>query len=370
MIHYLKYYFTTLLSPLFLVGLFLGGPWMWLGFAVLTFLMVAGDLVLGDDTDEPEFRHVWLLEIPLQLTLPVLTCLLLVLAWTLGEGSNDFLRIGALANVLLPWDVFAAREHNNWFGYLGAVIGVGFLVAGYGTNVAHELCHRTRAPWSMLVSRWLLTMSCNPDFTIEHVHGHHANVCTPEDPATARRGENVYTFFLRSTAMGHVSAWQIELKRLRRKKLAVASWHNQMLTGYAMTLVWPVVFYAAAGLPGVAAFFLQAIFAKFVLEVVNYMEHYGMVREPGTKVHPHHSWNTNRKMSGLVLFSLTRHSAHHERGSLPYWKLSAYPEAPEMPQGYLTTIFLCLVPPLWKRIIDPKLAEWDQKYTGGAPQAG
>jgi len=368
MIHYLKYYFTTFLTPIFLVGIFAGGAWMWLGFVVLTALMVIGDLLLGDDTDEPEFKHVWLLEIPLQSALPILTLLLLSLAWSAGSGADDFLGLGALANLLLPWDVFAARGANNWFSFLGGVVGVGFIVAGFGTNVAHELCHRTRAPFSQLVSRWLLSMSCNPDFTIEHVHGHHANVCTPEDPATARRGENVYGFFLRSTVMGHVSAWQIELKRLSRKKQAVWTWHNQMLTGYAITLVWPVVFYLAAGWIGVGLFFAQALMAKFILEVVNYMEHYGMVREPGTRVHPHHSWNTNKKMSGLVLFSLTRHSAHHERGSLPYWKLSAYPDAPEMPQGYLTTIFLCLVPPLWKRIIDPKLAEWDQLHAMEATQ--
>lgn len=362
MIHYLKYYFTTFMAPLFVLGILAGGLSMWLGFAVLSALMLIGDALLGDDTDEPEFKHVWLLEIPLQSALPILSVLLLVLAWSAGSGASDFLYIGALANRILPWDVFEAREQNTWLGYLGAVIGGGFLVAGFGTNVAHELCHRTRAPWSMLASRWLLTMSGNPDFTIEHVHGHHANVCTPDDPATARRGENVYAFFLRSTVMGHISAWEIELKRLQRKKLGMWSWHNQMLTGYLMTLVWPVLFYLAAGWLGVLLFVLQAVMAKFVLEVVNYMEHYGMVREPGTRVHPHHSWNTNRKMSGLVLYSLTRHSAHHEKGSLPYWKLSAYPEAPEMPQGYLTTIFLCLVPPLWKRVIDPKLAEWDQKY--------
>ncbi len=335
---------------------------MWSGFVVLTVLMLVGDAVLGDDTEEPEFRHPWLLEIPLQLALPVLCVLLLVLAWSAGTGTDDFLMIGALANRVLGHDVFVAREGNTWYSLLGGILGCGLLVAGYGTNVAHELCHRTRAPWSNLVSRWLLAMSCNPDFTIEHVLGHHANVCTPEDPATARRGENVYGFFVRSTVMGHVSAWHLEAKRLSRKGLALWSWHNQMLTGYVLTLFWPVVFFVAAGWVGVVVFLLQALVAKFVLEVVNYMEHYGMVREPGTKVHPHHSWNTNRKMSGLVLYSLTRHSAHHEKGSLPYWKLSAYPEAPEMPQGYLTTIFLCLVPPLWKRVIDPKLAAWDAAH--------
>lgn len=365
MIHYAKYYFTTVLTPFFVLGIFAGGLGLWSGFFLLTALMVLGDALLGDDTEEPDFKHPWILEIPLQLALPNLALLLLALAWSMGSGTDDFLHLGALANHLLPWDVFAAREHNSLFDYLGGAIACGLMVAGYGTNVAHELCHRTRAPFSNLVSRHLLAMSCNPDFTIEHVLGHHANVCTPEDPATARRGENVYAFAVRSTIMGHISAWHLELKRLQRKKQSPWGWHNQMLTGYTLTLLWPAIFYAAAGWPGVALFLATALMAKFVLEVVNYMEHYGMTRAPGTRVRPEHSWNTNRKMSGLVLFSLTRHSAHHEKGALPYWKLSAYPDAPEMPQGYLTTIFLCLIPPLWKRVIDPKLAEWDRLYAQG-----
>jgi alkane 1-monooxygenase len=362
LLHYLKYYLTPALAPLFLLGLFAGGGWMWGGLIIMIVLLVGGDALLGEDTSEPEYRYPWLLELPLQAALPVLTLLVLTLAWTAGSGQEDFLGLGALASYLLSQDVFAARAGNTWFDYLGACLGVGLLVAGYGTNVAHELCHRTTRKASVLASRWILAMSGNADFAIEHVYGHHARLCTHEDPATARRGENVYAFFVRSTVMGHKSAWDIEAARLQRRGLSVWSWRNRMFSGYAMTLVWAGLFVLAGGALGLVLFIAQAVTAKFVLEVVNYMEHYGMTREPGSKIHPHHSWNTNRKMSGLVLYSLTRHSAHHERGSLPFYKLSAYPEAPEMPQGYLTTIFLCLCPPLWKRIIDPKLAEWDAQY--------
>lgn len=359
-IHYAKYFITPLLAPVFFLGILLGGAWMWLGFFFLSFVVITGDLFLGEDTSEPQYKHTWILEVPLFAALPVLGALLMTYAWSLGTG--DFLGIGAALSTVFDYDFFAARARTQWHHYLGGAIGVGFLVAGYGTNVAHELCHRTRAPWSVRISRWILAMSANADFSIEHVYGHHANVCTDKDPATARRGENVYGFFVRSSIMGHVSAWEIELKRLKRKHLSVWSWRNKMFTGYAMTLTWAGLFYVAAGWLGVGFFFVQAVVAKFVLEVVNYMEHYGMSRDAGTKVRPHHSWNTNKKMSGMILYSLTRHSAHHEKGSLPFWKLSPYPAAPEMPQGYLTTIFLCLVPPIWKRTIDPRLAEWDRMY--------
>lgn len=361
-LHYAKYYITPLLAPLAFIGILLGGAWMWLGFASLGLIVLVGDLFLGEDTSEPDYKHVWLLQIPLFLALPILVALLATLAWSLGSPGTDFLGIGAALSALFNYDFLAARAGNLWYHYLGAIISTGFLVAAYGTNVAHEFCHRTRSPFSVMTSRWLLSMSANADFSIEHVYGHHANVCTRKDPATARRGENVYQFFLRSTAMGHVSAWEIEMKRLRRKHISVWSWRNKMFTGYAMTLLWAVLFYLAAGWVGVLVFLLQATVAKFILEVVNYMEHYGMSREDGDRIQPHHSWNTNQKMSGMILYSLTRHSAHHEKGSLPFWKLSPYPEAPEMPQGYLTTLFLCLVPPVWKRTIDPRLAEWDARY--------
>jgi len=361
-IHYAKYYLTPLLVPLILVGLFMGGPWLWAGFVVLAILLIGGDAVLGEDTSEPDYKHTWILEIPLQAALPMLTVVLVVFAWTGGSGSHDFLGLGAAVYGLTGYDALAAREATTWWHYLGGVLSVGFIVAGYGTNVAHELCHRVTRKWNVVISRWILAMSCNADFSIEHVHGHHANVCTHKDPATARRGESVYAFFVRSSVYSHISAWEIELARLQRRARSAWSWRNQMVTGILMSVVWAGLFYLAAGWLGVALFLGQAFVAKFVLEVVNYMEHYGMMREPGKRIMPHHSWNTNRRMSGMILYSLTRHSAHHERGGKPFWSLPAYSEAPEMPQGYLTTIFICLVPPLWRRIIDPKLQEWDQQY--------
>ena len=110
-------------------------------------------------------------------------------------------------------------------------------------------------------------------------------------------------------------------------------------------------------------FLCQAAFAKFILEVVNYMEHYGLSRSEGQPVGPEHSWNTNHRMSSMVLFSLTRHSAHHEKPKVKFWKLDPYADAPQMPYGYLTTLVICLIPPLWYRIITPSLNEWKLQYT-------
>ena len=115
---------------------------------------------------------------------------------------------------------------------------------------------------------------------------------------------------------------------------------------------------ASAGLWFVAC----ALGGKAILEMVNYMEHYGMVRDPADPVQPHHSWNTNRRVSSWSMFNLTRHSHHHAQGEVPYGELRPYPDAPMMVDGYLSTMFLTMVPPVWHKLMTPKVLEWDQVY--------
>jgi len=360
---YLRYYITPILAPTVIIGIFLGGHWMWLGLVVLFIVVIGGDAVLGEDASHPEYNHPWLIELPLHLALPIIILLLLSFAWASGSAGEDFLGIGELLSGFFAYDFLAARNANIWSDYVGAVLGVGFMVAGYGTNVGHELTHRIKDRVAMLEGRWLLSASCNTDFAIEHVYGHHVTVGSDEDPATARKGENVYTFAVRSTIFGHISAWKHELKRLQKKAYSTVSLKNRMITGYFMSILWCAVFYIAGGVFGLMLFLCQAAFAKFILEVVNYMEHYGLSRNEGQPVGPEHSWNTNHRMSSMVLFSLTRHSAHHEKPKVKFWELDAYEDAPQMPYGYLTTLVICLIPPLWYRIITPGLNEWEQKYS-------
>jgi alkane 1-monooxygenase len=362
MIHIIKYYLTPLISGIIITGIFLGGHWMWLGFSTLCFVFIFGDAFLGDDELTHHYTHPWLVEIPLHLALPFIGFLLLSLAWSTGKGHEDFLGLGQLMSNYFSYSFLESRNQNIGTDYLGAVLGVGFIVAGYGTNVGHELTHRIKNRLSMLEGRWLLSASCNADFSIEHVYGHHVTVGTDADPASARKGENVYSFFIRSSVLGHISAWKLERKRLKRKNHFLFSLHNQMLTGYAMSIFIAFIFYFAGGKFGIALFIAQAILAKFILEIVNYMEHYGLRRQPDNPVGPEHSWNTNSRMSSILLFSLTRHSAHHEKPRVPFWRLDPYPEAPQMPYGYLTTLFICLIPPLWDKIISNSLDLWEAQY--------
>ena len=359
---YAKYYLTPLLAPAVLAGILLGGHWMWLGIGVIFLVLIGGDAIFGKDTSQPKYAHPRHVEIPLHLALPFLAVLLAALAWSAGSGTSDFLGIGAGLGDFLGRDLLAARNSTTWLDYVGGVLGVGFLTAGYGINAGHEFTHRITSHRAMIEGRWLLAMSCTTNFSIEHVYGHHVRVGTDADPATARRGENVYFFFLRSTVMGHLSAWGLEMDRLKVKKQWVLSWNNRILRGYLMSCCWMGASFFIGGPLALVLFLGQSLFAKFVLEVVNYMEHYGLRRKENEPASPHHSWNTNQRISEMVLFTLTRHSAHHEKPAVPFWRLDACPDAPEMPHGYLTTIVFTLIPPLWNRIMSPRLKQWDEKY--------
>jgi len=362
MLKYIKYYITPFLTLTVIFGILLGGHWMCLGLGAIIVVMILGDAFLGEDHSQPEYSYPLFLEFPLHMAAPMIFLLLLSFAWSSGNGGQDFLNLGQFLNNYFKYDFLGRRNENLLIDYIGAIFGVGFMVAGYGTNVGHELTHRTKNKTAMVEGRWLLSASFNSDFSIEHVYNHHVNVGTAEDPATARRGENVYAFSIRSTVMGHLSAWKLEIKNLRKKGVSLFSLKNRMITGYLMSFFWCILFIFAGGYLGLLLFIAQAFFAKFVLEVVNYMEHYGLSRKLDQKIGPEHSWNTNKRMSGMILFSLTRHSAHHEKPRVKYWELNPYLYAPQMPFGYLTTLLICLVPPVWYKVMAPKLIDWDLEY--------
>lgn len=366
MFKYLKFYITPLLFAVLLPLMFYGGAWLWFPVLAITLIMVVGDAISGNDPTTPQYKYPKLLNIPLYLTLPVCLIALAILAWFSQKGSDDFLMIGTLAQNtignLMGINVFETREQTQWYHLIGAAISVGFVTGGYGINVGHELTHRTWDKLAWIWGRWILATANTTDFSLEHVYGHHETVGTMIDPATARRGENVYKFIVRSWWGSMRNSWKLEKDRLKKKGLPVISPYNQVIRGHLMSLTFVVIFYYAAGWVGVGLYMLQAAWARTLLEIVNYMEHYGLVRVPGAPVEPKHSWNTNRRISSLILFSLTRHSAHHEKGDLPFWVLNPYPDAPEMPFGYLTTIYVCMIPPLWYKVINPKLEEWDKKH--------
>jgi NAD(P)H-flavin reductase/ferredoxin len=357
---YAKYFLFHVIGVLAAAALVLGGTFLSAGLAAVVAVYVIGDAVCGDDTSTPRFRRPGVLTAQLWMALPLLSLIVFGSVWSVSPG--DPLGFGAWVTGWLGYDVIAARAATTIGQHVSAWVITGLMIGLVGTIPAHELTHRTWDRVSMLVGRWLLAFSFDTTFAIEHVYGHHRYVSTAHDPATAPRGRNVYFHIAASTLKGNVSAWHIEADRLAKKRLGRYSWHNAVIRGHLMSAALVALAFAMGGWRGAAFFAACALAGKALLEIVNYMEHYGMVRSPETPVQPRHSWNTNRRISSWTMFNLTRHSHHHAQGEVPYQELRPYPDAPMMINGYLTTILVALVPPLWHGLMTPKVLAWDRDY--------
>lgn len=360
LLHYLKFFLfhvIGIISAVFLLG---GGHFITLGFALVVFFYMFGDAYAGDDTSMPDYKMPQVLTVQLWMALPLLAWIVFSAIWSAID--SDPFGYGAWITQLTGYDVLAARANNGPIQYVASILLTGLMIGLIGTITAHELTHRTWDKISMLVGRWLLAFSFDTIFAIEHVYGHHHYVATRQDPATAPRGRNVYYHILASTIKGNISAWKIEKARLQRTKKFVFSWHNAFLRGHAMSLLLVLGAYAMGGMAGMLFFIACALWGKALLEIVNYMEHYGLVRNPNEPVQPRHSWNTNKRISSWSMFNLTRHSHHHAQGEVPYHKLRPFPDAPMMIGGYLTTIIVAMIPPLWHHKMTPKVLEWDKEY--------
>ncbi|MDX5595280.1 alkane 1-monooxygenase [Pseudovibrio sp. SPO723] len=240
-------------------------------------------------------------------------------------------------------------------------VGVGTFHAN-SLTVGHELGHKTNKvdQWGAKISNALVGYG---HFCIEHNRGHHVQVATPEDAASSRFGESIYRFALREIPGGFVRGWHHEAERLKRKGHSVWSWRNDILQGYAITLA------IAAGLvvwfgPGVLPFIIvHHVVGWYGLTQANYVEHYGLKRKKMENgryepCQPRHSWNTNHIYSNLATFHLQRHSDHHSNPLRPYQVLRNFPDLPRLPSGYPGCFVLAAIPPLWFRIMNPKVMAW------------
>ncbi|MCX6459936.1 MAG: fatty acid desaturase [Actinobacteria bacterium] len=244
---------------------------------------------------------------------------------------------------------------------IGLAVTVGF-IAGLGINTAHELGHK-REP----VERWLakiaLAQSAYGHFYIEHNRGHHVRVATPKDPASSRMGENFYQFWPRTVIGSARSAWNLEAKRLARRKQSPWRLGNDILTAWLMSVVLFVGVGLWLGAAVIPYLVLQAVVGFTLLEAVNYLEHYGLLRqrvgvgdrERYERVEPRHSWNSNNIATNVLLYHLQRHSDHHANPTRRYQALRNYDEAPSLPTGYAGMILTALVPALWRRVMDPRV---------------
>lgn len=269
----------------------------------------------------------------------------------------------ALHLVLLSLFLFSLEDGAlQIYEVVGRVLSMG-LVTTFAINLAHELGHRQT--WGeQFLSKLMLLTTLMMHFFIEHNRGHHKNVATFEDPSTARKGETVYAFWFRAILNEYLSAWRLEKKRLEVIKQSNFSLQNEMVQFQIIQVLFVGFIYYLFGGLILTAFLFNAAIAYVSFETVQYLEHYGLQRKKNEKgrherVKAHHSWNSNHVFGRLMMFNLSRHSDHHFKAHKKYQVLNHHDDAPQLPTGYPGMMILSLIPPLWFRVMNPKLE--DQK---------
>ncbi|MEX1665954.1 alkane 1-monooxygenase [Zhongshania arctica] len=261
---------------------------------------------------------------------------------------------------------YAGTLITVWFactelGPLGIIAGLFSCayVNGIGINTGHELGHK-RDAFSQFLAKLALAPVAYGHFYVEHNFGHHRRVATPEDPASSKMGESFWRFLPRTVIGSLRSACEIEAQRLERKGLGFWHWRNDVLQAWAMTLLFFGACTIVLGWMALVFLVVQAVLGASLLEVINYVEHYGLLRQKDAngryeRCLPKHSWNSNHIVTNLVLYQLQRHSDHHAHPSRAFQALRHFDDSPQLPSGYASMMMLAYFPPLWFKVMNPRV---------------
>lgn len=246
--------------------------------------------------------------------------------------------------------------------------GVGVITGTVGINYSHELMHQKNKTERRL-GDLLLAMVLYSHFRSEHLLVHHRYVGTPRDPVTARYNEGFHRYFPRVLRQSLVSAFKAERDMLARRDLPWTDLSNPFFRYWALQAAILLLAFVLGGWAGLALFLWQAWIAIWQLELVNYIEHYGLTRKhlgdsKYEHVKPQHSWNAAHKASNWLLINLQRHSDHHYKPDRRFPLLQNYTEAdaPQLPYGYPLMTMAAMVPPVWRRVMNPRVRRWREMY--------
>ncbi len=254
------------------------------------------------------------------------------------------------------------KEQLSLYDFLLAASVTGFSGSMIGVSVAHELMHR-KGGYEQKLSMLVMLLCGYPQFHIQHLYCHHRNVGTIKDSATARLGEGFYDFFQRSIFEGLCHALEFEERRLHLLKISVYSLGNRMVQYFLALIMMYILVLLGFGWRGAVFMVVQAAIAITSLEIINYIQHYGLVRgrakDKGYEsIKMAHSWDSCHRLSNWILFNLPHHAQHHVFPGESYHRLSVSAEAPQLPFGYFFMFILALFPPLWRRVMDPRVSAW------------
>ncbi len=314
--------------------------WLWVLPLFIHILIPVLDTWLGEDTGNPPESAVAALE--QDRWYRALVALYVPMQW--------------VVTILGAW--IAGTQPLSVLGWLGLLLTVGG-INGVGINTAHELGHK-RVAWEQWLSKLALAPVAYGHFYVEHNRGHHARVATPVDPASSRLGESFWAFLPRTMLGSLRSAWELEALRLEHQGHSRWSLANHNLQAWSMTVLLFGTLTALFGWKVLPFLLLQALYGISLLEVVNYIEHYGLLRQTGAdgkpeRCTPQHSWNSSHLVSNLFLFHLQRHSDHHAHPARRYQALRHFDDSPQLPSGYAAMLVLAYVPAIWRHVMDRRV---------------
>ena len=280
-------------------------------------------------------KSKWIFDVMLYLNLPIVFGLLFLVCTKIETQEYDV------------------------YEFIGLGLSTGILLATNAINVAHELGHRTPY-FERFMGKCLYIPCLYMHFYIEHNFGHHKNVATPLDPATSKLNQTVYHFWIVSVFQQYRNAWNIQIKLLQQQNRSFFSIKNDMFWYSLIQPAYLFTIYFFLGDFALAVAIIVGMISFLFLETINYIEHYGLQRKklPSgryERVQPHHSWNSNHYIGRIVLYELTRHSDHHFKASKKYQVLENITDSPQLPFGYPSSILLAFVPPIWFRLMNPRV---------------
>jgi alkane 1-monooxygenase len=325
-----KYFWSLLPGLITVAGNLAGGWWSFSNFVFSLGLLAFIEWFFPEDLDNAHEEGSFI---------PELVLLLHFIVQTAAIGSLIYgITTGAVA---------------GWF-IVGAALSTGVHSGTSAIVVSHELIHRKSSLWQF-IGKYLLFTAGNCYFFVEHLRVHHKWVATDNDPASARRGESLYAFFVRSYSGQFTGAWQLEKERLQKDGKSAFHSSNYVLLNLLLQALFLLGCFLMGGSWLVLAVMLQYLLANFLLEYTNYIEHYGLTRADNERATEIHSWQTDKVISRFILIDLSRHADHHYYASKPYHALKSYSNSPVLPFGYASAIYVALLPPLWFSIMNRQL---------------
>jgi alkane 1-monooxygenase len=357
----IRYFLTPSLIFLALVGVVIGGPWVWTGVCLFIASIIIDAVTsamksvhcapAGTDENGELYGVENLLKVMMWIQYPVFVMLQLALVWRVYEYVNG-VAIG-------PSEILGITIHHGVTGMqmAGATISSAIYL-GLGIMFGHELAH-TKGP-TFVLARWMMALSGIAHFCYAHVYNHHLELASEDDPATSPRGRSIYKHYLLSHFGQSRFLFVMERQRLSKIGVPFISWKNRWIRGYAMSLPSIFLFWFVGGWIGLGVMVASWVIAAFELEVLNYLEHYGLIREKGQPIDYHHSWDVgDSPFTQWGFIEIGRQADHHDRGETHFWELDDC-GAPDTGYGYYAMFAMILVPPVWEAFIKPRLAEWDE----------